>query len=296
MKYLKYLFIFILPLVLVACSDDNEPDYGLFHLTLGMEGDVVADVAMGTHDAEITINGYSTEIRVGIVGEYDSFAISDGIPSWMSVRVVDESDFIISVSALSGEDSRTGKVGFTVFKGSQSQTGVITVVQNALTLEDLQITERRAIKSYLKKFDVYDELPPLNEIQVGSVAPFYKLDTDGNVYMQVVKMGSAPAATQGERIYFRFLRYNLLDYYKNGVLPNGVGNGNDLQQGATSFVVGSDAAATTKWGTAIPLPIELGLPADSEVNLVVASEAGPTAEIASVIPFLYNIHYYKAVN
>ncbi|MCM1356501.1 MAG: DUF4827 domain-containing protein [Staphylococcus sp.] len=290
-KTLKYLIILICVLI-TACGKDDEPSYGLFHLTLGMEAD--ADVAMGTHDAEITINGYAKEIRVGIVGEYDSFTVSDDVPSWMTVKIVDGRNFIINVSALSEVNSRTGSVGFTVLKGNKSQTGTITVVQNLLTLEDLQKTERRAIKSYLSKFDVIDKLPAVTDIQVGSVAPFYKLDNDGKVYMQVVKMGAEPAAVTGEKIYFRFLRYDLLYYLNNGLLPNGTGNMTDISQDATSFTLGSDNEETKQWGTALPLPMQIGLPLGSEVNLVVSSEAGITNEISSVIPYLYNIRYYKA--
>jgi len=291
-KILKYLFILIC-CILTACGEDDGPEYGLFHLTLGMAAE--ADVAMGDHDAEITINGYAKEIRVGIIGEYDSFTVSDGTPSWLSVRIVDEKNFIINVSALSDADTRIGKVGFTVFKGSESQTGAITIVQNALTLEDLQKTERKAIKSYLRKFDVIDKLPAITDIRVGSVAPFYKLDKDGKVYMQVVKMGTEPAATIGEKIYFRYLRYDLLYYLDNGVLPDGTGNMTDISQDVTSFTLGSDNEETQHWGTAIPLPMQLGLPLGSEVNLIVSSEAGITNEIGSVIPYLYNIKYYRAV-
>lgn len=289
----KHLLLLILPFLFTACSKDNEPDYSLFNLAIGIEAE--SEIAMGIHSAEISINGYSNEINVGIVGDYDSFILSDGVPSWLTVQVIDENNFIIKIPALSNADSRSGEVGFTVFKGSKSQTGAITIVQNALTLDNLRDTEQRAIKSYLNKFDIYDELPPINDIQVGSDAPFYKLDAGGNVYMQVVNMGSAPAATQGEWIYFRFLRYNLLSYFENGVLPDGEGNANDISQGVASFKVGSNLPSTIQWGIAIQLPIQRGLPVDSQVNLVVASEAGMTNEVANHIPFLYNIRYYKSV-
>jgi len=41
---IRFLLILICG-ILTACGDDDEPAYGLFHLTLGMEAD--ADVAMG---------------------------------------------------------------------------------------------------------------------------------------------------------------------------------------------------------------------------------------------------------
>lgn len=72
----------------------------------------------------------------------------------MTIKIDDENNFTIRVSALSGTDSRLGQVVFTVFKENKFQTGAITIVQNALTPEALQKTERCAIKSDLSKFGV----------------------------------------------------------------------------------------------------------------------------------------------
>ncbi|MDE6330361.1 MAG: DUF4827 family protein [Muribaculaceae bacterium] len=290
-----FLILPFLLLIFAGCSD--EPELDLFHLTLGTEAD--ADVAWGLHSGEITINGYARWIDVGIVGDFDSYTLSDDVPAWLTVipqggNIGTPHHFRVEVSALGGSDSRTGKVGFTVFKGSRSQSGTITIVQNPCTLEDLKKTEQRAMKKYLSKFDVIDVLPAINDIQVGSVAPFYKLNSEGTVYMQVVRMGTQPAATIGETIYFRFMRYNLLAYLENGVLPNGEGNLNSATQDVTFFELGSDKPSTAQWGTAIQMPMQLGLPVDSEVNLIVASEAGLTSEISYVTPFLYNILYLKA--
>ncbi|MCM1070789.1 MAG: DUF4827 domain-containing protein [[Clostridium] fimetarium] len=290
--YRKLLCLIAIPILLAACRSEEDPyDFGLFHLTLGMEAD--AEVGMGTHDAEVTINGYPKEITVGVVGTYNSISISDDVPLWMHVTASDKG-FIINVAELTDNETRRGEVRFTVSKGNEKQAGVIKIVQNPLTLEDLKKTERRAIKTYLRKFDVVETLPALSEIQVGSVAPFYKLDADGDVYMQVVRMGTALSATDGDRVYFRYLRYDLLYYLKNGALPPGQGNMNDITQDVTSFVVGSDQEPTLRWGRAIQMPMLLGLPSDSEVNLIVASEAGITAEISSVTPYLYNIRYLQA--
>lgn len=293
--YKKIVLLLFLPFILAACSSD-EPDLDLFHLTMATEAD--ADIAMGIHSAELTVNGYARWIEVGIVGDFDSYSLSNDIPDWISIskaEVINTThEFRINVSALGDDDSRIGKVGFTVFKGNQSQSGTITITQNPCSLDDLKKTEQRAMKKYLSKFDVIDELPTINNIQVGSVAPFYKLNPEGTVYMQVVKMGTAPTATNGEKIYFRFMRYNLLSYLENGVLPQGQGNANDLTESATFFEVGSEKPSTIQWGTAIHIPILLGLPVDSEVNLVVASEAGPASEIGNIVPFLYNIRYFKS--
>ncbi len=295
--YKKLVLLFFLSFILTACGND-EPDLDLFHLTVATEAD--ADFAMGMHSAEFTINGYARWIEVGIIGDFDSYSHSDDIPDWLTIPnaevIATTHEFRINVSALGGDDSRIGKVDFTVIKGNQSQSGTITITQNPCTLEDLKKTEQRAMKKYLSKFDVINELPTINNIQVGSVAPFYKLNPEGTVYMQVVKTGNASAATNCEKIYFRFMRYNLLSYLENGVLPQGQRNANDPTESSTLFEVVSDKHSTSQWGTAIQIPILLGLPIDSEVNLVVASEAGPTSEICGVIPFLYNIRYYIAFN
>lgn len=293
--YKKFLLLMFLPFILTACSSD-EPELDLFHLAMGTEAN--ADLAMGLHSAEVTINGYARWIDVGLVGDFDSYTLSDDVPAWLTVIpqggiIGTPHHFRINVSELNGNESRIGKVRFTVFNGSKSQTGYITVIQNPCTLEDLKTTEQRAMKKYLSKFDVIDQLPAISEIQVGAVAPFYKLNSEGTVYMQVVRMGTQSAATIGESIYFRFMRYNLLSYLENGVLPNGEGNMNSITPSTTFFELGSDKPSTTQWGTAIQMPMLLGLPVDSEVNLVVASEAGLTSEISSVIPYLYNIRYFK---
>lgn len=288
---IKSLVFFILPFFLIACSGEEPDEEGLFRLTMSMEAD--AEVAMGIHSADVTINGYPKDINVSLVGNYDSYSISDNLPEWLTVTPSDK-HFNIAVAKYSGSEYRVGKVAFTVFKGEQSQAGVITITQKSLTTEDLKKTERKAMKAYISKFDVISELPPLNDMQIGSVAPFYKLDADGLVYMQVVKMGIAPVATQGEKVYFRFLRYNLLSYLQDNRLPNGVGNMNDITANPASIVLGSAEESTTQYGTAIQMPLLLGLPADCEVNLVVASEAGFTSEISNVIPFLYNICYHTA--
>lgn len=292
----KLFLLFALPVILSACGgDDDEPEVDLFHLTVGTEAD--ADVAMGAHSVEITINGNTRWIDFSIVGDFDHYLFSGDYPDWLTLSnadVVTPHSFRIWVSANDGDDPRTGTISFNVFKGDQMQTGTITITQAQLIPDDRKRAEHRAIQHYLSKFDIVIGVPDIDRIQVGSVAPFYQLNTAGTAYMQVVRMGTAPAATQGEKVYFRFLRYNLLSYLENGVLPEGQGNLNDPSAPATYFELGSGNQATTQWGTAIQMPMQFGLPADSEVNLVVASEAGPTAEINNVVPFLYNIRYFPS--
>lgn len=126
--YKKLIFILLMPFLFIACgNDDPEPD--LFRIAIQTEP--VAEIAMGIHSAEITIGGDEKEMTIDLIGDFDSYNISAGIPAWLTVtRSSDYSNrFIIKVSLLKGSDPRVGKVDFTVLKGNQSQSGSITIIQ-----------------------------------------------------------------------------------------------------------------------------------------------------------------------
>ena len=51
----------------------------------------------------------------------------------------------------------------------------------------------------------------------------------------------------------------------------------------------------TKYGYGVVLPLVfVGI--DSEINLLIKSRKGPYSEIADVVPYLYNIRYFKSKN
>ncbi len=66
-----------------------------------------------------------------------------------------------------------------------------------------------------------------------------------------------------EVAHFRYMRYNLLSYLENGVLPIGEGNLNSVTQDVIFFTLDSNNPNTTKWSTAIQMPMLLGLPVDT---------------------------------
>lgn len=144
--YKKLILLLLVPFIFTACGND-EPELDLFHLSIATETD--ADIAMGIHSAELTVNGYARWIEVGLVGDFDSYSLSDDIPDWLSISnaevIATTHRFRINVSALGGGDSRIGKVCFAIFKGNQSQSGTITITQNPCTLEDLKKTEQRTM-------------------------------------------------------------------------------------------------------------------------------------------------------
>lgn len=285
--------VLLATLVFSSCRGDEPDEEGLFHLTLGMRAP--AEVAMGIHSAEVFINGEQKDIEVTAVGSYDKLTVSEHVPDGVTLQVF-EKRFIISVPVNSGSEPRTVRVDFSVSKGRDTQNGYVTVIQQPITAADYKKKEVEAIKKYLRKFDVVEQLPQLADIQEGPVAPFYRLNDEGTAYMQVVRKGSGPVATTGEQIYFRFNRYNLLKYMDDGVLPPAQGNWSDMVPVATSFVLGSNDGPSAAYGTAIQMPLLLGLPVDSEVNLLVASSAGFAADAATYTPYLYTVRYYTALN
>lgn len=130
--------------------------------------------------------------------------------------------------------------------------------------------------------------------EVGVDAPYYQMDEDGNIYMQVLNAGTAHNyADTDQLIYFRFTRYNLEDY-DDGALPEGEGNDSDMSTGSTSFRFNNfTSSASYQWGEGIQTPL-MYLPIDCEVNLVIKSQFGIYSEIANVTPYLYNVRYFKS--
>lgn len=285
MKLIKYL-IFLLPFFFVACSDD-EPEQNLFSIAVQLDGE--GELAIGQHDCEITVNGYGQYITIDLLGDFDSFRVGNSIPSWLMVTT-GERRIKIAVPDIAGTPSRSGKIDFTVFKGKAQNSGSITITQNPITSEDLRNRENRAIKKYISQFKVIDAVPDLKDIQTGSDAPYYKLDVDGKIYMQVLQKGNGSVPEYGDKIYFRFDRYNLIYFLENGHLGDPSGNISDISSSATSFILNDE---DSQWGSAIQMPVLLGLPLGSEVNLVVASDLGFTNEIANITPFLYRVMYLQ---
>ena len=96
----------------------------------------------------------------------------------------------IAVPDLAGTPSRSGKVDFTVFKGKAQNAGSITITQNPITSEDLRNRENRAINKYISQFRVIDAVPDIKDIQTGSDAPYYKLQTKGTVLLVCISLSN----------------------------------------------------------------------------------------------------------
>lgn len=154
--------------------------------------------------------------------------------------------------------------------------------------------ENRDVNRFLADQWVKTDIPADTVFLTGPDAPYYQLDGDGNIYMQVLKLGDGAMVEDDQMVYFRFERYNLA-YYKGNLdeCPS-EGNQNDLSQSPTSFRYQNyTIPSSSQWGSGIQLPLEF-IPLDSEINLVIKSQFGWTSEVSYVVPYLYNIRYFKS--
>lgn len=192
---------------------------------------------------------------------------------------------------------------------SLAMVASLTACSDRESYAELLNDENQAVNYYLADFpvigsvpadeefvtmqDIQAEYPDMTREEALKLTPFYKMDNDGYVYMQVINPGSDTKAADNQLIYFRFTRWNLTYAYKYDTWESS-GNSSDLGTNTTSFRFGNTTlTSTTQWGEGIQTPLKyLGL--DCEVNMVIKSYLGPTEEVSSVYPFLYNVRYFPS--
>lgn len=156
--------------------------------------------------------------------------------------------------------------------------------------------EEKAVNWFLANRNVEPAFPEDSiSFKTGENAPFYKMDTDGNIYMQVVRKGDGGKVDKGDLVYFRYMRSNI-KYMYEGISVTPVGNADNLSSGSnsTAFVFGVyNIDAYSDYGRGIQKPLEF-LGYDSEVNLVLKSYYGFLSDQSSCTPYLINIRYFNA--
>lgn len=160
---------------------------------------------------------------------------------------------------------------------------------------DLLRDERRACNSFLSGYQIVNEIPADTVFDTGEDAPFYRLDPDGNVYMQVLIADSKENRPEAEEpVYFRFMRLDLNTLYTDGE-EYWTGNAENMMADPTYFLFDNytlDSSAYYGYGLQLPLKY-LGV--NSKVNLVIKSQYGFTDEISYVVPYLYTVTYYPSM-
>lgn len=156
--------------------------------------------------------------------------------------------------------------------------------------------ERNAVNAFLANHRVEMSIPKDSVFEVGENAPYYRIDVDGNVYMQVLDAGDRKndRVKLAEPIYFRYSRYNLATWYADGTWNVTSGNENTMDAVSCSFNYGDySLPSSAQWGYGLQYPL-LFLGVECEVNLVIKSQYGFTNEISYVTPFFYHVRYYHS--
>lgn len=163
---------------------------------------------------------------------------------------------------------------------------------------DLLNEENQAVNRFLAEFRVEEEWPGLDKCiawEDDSInAPYYRIDEDGNVYMQVVAKGDSIFPEEGQHVYYRYLNYDLSSYVVGSDYNYATGNLDYIDSSnATYFVYGNyTLQPSVQAGTGIQLPVGL-LGYNSRANVVIKSQAGPSSTMSYVIPHLYILHYFE---
>ncbi len=160
---------------------------------------------------------------------------------------------------------------------------------DSVSYAELLNREDLAVNNFLADQVVYLDIPADTVFEVGPNAPYYRIDEDGALYMQVLNPGTKGNRVEyNQQIFFRYTRY-ALESYADGKLPQGTGNNLSLQ--AMSFRYNNyTLPSSSQYGTGIQTPLSL-LPIDCEVNLVVKSTVGWSDDQTNVVPYLYRLTY-----
>lgn len=171
---------------------------------------------------------------------------------------------------------------------------VISSCSSRKSYAQLLNDEDRAVNSFLANHRVINSIPADTVFETGEDAPYYRLNEEGTLYMQVLDPGTrTDRAEYDDLIYFRFTRTNLSTLWKTGEIDL-EGNDGDMTMEATSFRYQNFTLQTyAYYGSGIQEPLKY-LGVDCRVNIVVKSQLGLTGEIAAVIPYLYNLRYFRA--
>ena len=188
------------------------------------------------------------------------------------------------------------KTGFIAMLVLAAMT-VFTSCSDTKSYAELLNDETQSVNNFLADQRVVNTIPTDTNFvfETGPDAPYYRLDEDGNVYMQVINPGTKGMYVKSEQIiYFRFTRYNL-NWYSDGSLPTGDGNEGDLTSGNAWFRYGNYTLESSyRWGSGLQMPLQF-LPIDCEVNIVIKSQYGFYSETVLVTPYLYSVRYFPQI-
>lgn len=157
--------------------------------------------------------------------------------------------------------------------------------------------EEQACNWYLAQNKIVVDIPKDSVFQTGQDAPFYKMNSEGTLYMKVITAGDRNKIPEnGDRVYFSFMRQNIQSLM-NGYIDEDVweGNAENMAYGSTSFLLGETILTSSiKYGNGIQIPVTY-LGYYSEVILVVKSLEGFTDAQTDCTPYVYKVRYFPAL-
>lgn len=158
---------------------------------------------------------------------------------------------------------------------------------------DMLKNEEKAVNWYLSNHRVSNELPADGNFETGENAPYYKLDDDGYVYMQVLSKGEeGEKVKEGDKVYFLYIRRNIRNLWELGASESD----SNTQTGTLSeyyFLYGNTSNTTgALFGKGLQMPLAY-LNYHSEVNLVLKSNMGFSVDQADCVPYIINVKYLK---
>lgn len=166
--------------------------------------------------------------------------------------------------------------------------------EDGKSYSDLLREEEIATNWYMAQQKIEIAVPEDSVLQYGPDAPFYKLDEDGFVYLQVINPGEDTRAQKGDEVYFRFMRKNL-KYMYQGSETKWEGNADNMAStlGATSFIYDDMLVGSSMtYGAGIQWPLKF-VGYNSEVNIVLRSYYGFQTDQSQCLAYIYNVKYFK---
>ena len=158
---------------------------------------------------------------------------------------------------------------------------------------DMLRSEEKAVNWYLSNHRVCNELPENGDFEVGDNAPYYKMDEDGFVYMQVLSKGDeGQKVKEGDKVYFMYSRRNIRNLWELGAADTD----SNEQTGTLSdyyFTFGNTSNTNgALFGEGLQEPLKY-LNYHSEVNLVLKSNKGFSIDQSECVPYALNVKYLK---
>lgn len=171
----------------------------------------------------------------------------------------------------------------------------LTSCEEGTSYADLINDENHAVNRFLVDQKVIGSVPADSVFLCGQDAPYYQMDQDGNIFMKVISPGNLNDRPQpNDLVYFRFMCSNLMNYTDAASMV-WTGNALNLDEVVpTSFRFGNLTLQSSYiWGSGLQIPLYY-LGYDCEVSIVIKSQYGPTDNVSTVQPYVYNVSYYRS--